>query len=48
MRFRVEASDDAVFGKAVTVADQTKEDYRNPGDNPVLFKPSGVRPGTFG
>ncbi len=42
LRFRVEASDDPSFAKADCVGDQTKEDYANPGDNPVTFRPTGV------
>ena len=33
IRFRVEASDDPTFAKADCVADQTKEDFANPGDD---------------
>ena len=32
VRFRVEASDDPNFAKAVSVADQTQMDYANPGE----------------
>jgi Protein of unknown function (DUF1553)/Protein of unknown function (DUF1549)/Planctomycete cytochrome C/F5/8 type C domain len=39
VRFRVDASDDATFARPVNIADQTKEDYANPGDIPVVFRP---------
>jgi Protein of unknown function (DUF1553)/Protein of unknown function (DUF1549)/Planctomycete cytochrome C/F5/8 type C domain len=40
VRFRVDVSDDATFARAANIADQMKEDYANPGDNPVIFRPS--------
>ena len=43
VRFRVEASDDPTFAHAATVADQTKEDFANPGDGPVVFQPAGLK-----
>jgi len=42
VRFRVEASDDPTFAHAQTIADQTKEDFANPGDGPVVFRPAGI------
>ena len=42
IRFRVDASDDPSFTKAVNVADLTQEDSANPGDAAVVFKPNGV------
>jgi mono/diheme cytochrome c family protein len=39
VRFRVDASDDATFVRFVSVTDQTKSDFANPGDAPVVFRP---------
>jgi mono/diheme cytochrome c family protein len=35
VRFQVAVSDEPTFAKATVLADQTQEDYPNPGDNPV-------------
>jgi mono/diheme cytochrome c family protein len=43
VRFHVDASDDPTFAKPACIADQTKEDYANPGDAPVVFKPADVK-----
>jgi hypothetical protein len=43
VRFRVDASDDPSFTTAVGVADQMKEDYANPGDDPVVFRPAALK-----
>jgi Protein of unknown function (DUF1553)/Protein of unknown function (DUF1549)/Planctomycete cytochrome C/F5/8 type C domain len=43
VRFRVDASDDATFAKPVRIADQTMNDFANPGDSPVVFRPGGLR-----
>ncbi len=37
VRFRIDASDEADFTSAQTIADQTREDFKNVGDNPVSF-----------
>jgi Protein of unknown function (DUF1549)/Protein of unknown function (DUF1553)/Planctomycete cytochrome C/F5/8 type C domain len=38
VRFRVDASDDVTFANPVSVADQAKSDFPNPGDAPVVFR----------
>ncbi|HBI44416.1 MAG TPA: hypothetical protein DDY78_16415 [Planctomycetales bacterium] len=43
VRFRLDASEDATFTKPVRIADQTMNDYANPGDSPVVFRPAGQR-----
>lgn len=43
VRFKVEASDDAAFSKAVMIADETKEDFVNPASNPVTLPCHGQR-----
>ena len=40
-RFRVAVSDDPAFVRATVVADHTRADYPNPGDNPVSLFPHG-------
>jgi signal transduction histidine kinase len=42
-RFRVEASLDADFTKAVTLFDQTATDFENPAENPVVIPANGLR-----
>ena len=42
VRFRVEASDDPTFARATAIADQTKEDLRQPRRRAaVVFRPAG-------
>ena len=43
VRFKVEVADEADFGQAEMVADQTGADFPNPGDKAVSF-PSGAAP----
>ncbi len=38
VRFHVDASDEAAFAHSVSIADQTKSDFPNPGDAPVIFR----------
>ena len=42
IRFRIDASDDADFQKRETIADQSREDYASPGDEPRTFRPNSV------
>ena len=42
-RFKVEASDDADFSKAVMIVDETQEDFVNPASNPVTLPCHGQR-----
>jgi hypothetical protein len=43
VRFRVDASDDATFAKSVSVTDQTKSDFPNPGDKPVVLRSGPIK-----
>jgi mono/diheme cytochrome c family protein len=43
VRFRVDASDDATFAKSVGVTDQTKSDFPNPGNAPVVFRSGPIK-----
>ena len=43
VRFKIEASDDGAFAKAVTLDDQSQADFPNPGDAPYVVRPTGVR-----
>src|SRR5262249_26285489 len=43
VRFRVAISDDATFAQYETVADHTKGDVANPGDNPYVIRLAGQR-----
>jgi len=43
IRFRVEASNDAEFQDATTIADHTKRDHPSPGDTTQQFTTNGVR-----
>ena len=43
LRFKVEVSDDESFSNAVMIADETQEDFLNPGTNPVTLVCHGGR-----
>ena len=43
LRFKVEVSDDESFSSAVMIADETQEDFLNPGTNPVTLVCHGGR-----
>ena len=38
VRFKIEVGDDVDFGEAITVADHTKGDFKNPGDDAYLVE----------
>lgn len=41
-RFKVEAAADSAFSNAVMIADFTREDFPNPGENPVTLRAEGL------
>ena len=41
-RFRVEAANDAEFSTPIVLLDQSREDFENPAENPVLIPVEGV------
>ncbi len=46
-RFKVEAARDESFTNPVTLADFTREDFPNPGENPVTIRAEGVTAGVI-
>jgi len=46
LRFKVELSDNPAFTNALTLADHTAADFKNPGDTPVVFSLAGATNGS--